>query len=135
MKILLVEDDDDVRDLVRIVLQEEGHTVETASTAAAGLELARANGYDGIVLDVRLPDGSGLDLMREVSRQRRAKGIALSGFGSEEDVQRSIAAGFAAHLTKPVPMSALHEAIARVIATRTSTAESHELSDYGHGRT
>src|SRR5690242_17562220 len=59
VKVLVIEDDEDVRDLVRIVLREEGHAVDTAADATDGLLLARTTEYDGIVLDVRLPDGNG----------------------------------------------------------------------------
>ena len=58
MKLLVVEDDADVRELVRIVLREEGHTVDTAGTATDGALMARTGDYDALVLDVRLPDGT-----------------------------------------------------------------------------
>jgi DNA-binding response OmpR family regulator len=68
---------------------------------------------DLLVSDLGLPDGSGLDVMREARRQG-IPGIALSGFGTEEDVQRSLGAGFGAHLTKPVAIATLRRAIAAV---------------------
>jgi DNA-binding NarL/FixJ family response regulator len=67
--------------------------------------------------DLGLPDGSGHDLMRELCRRGiRLPAIALSGYGQEEDIQRSFAAGFAAHLTKPASREAIAETIAAVIA-------------------
>jgi two-component system CheB/CheR fusion protein len=117
LKILVVEDHADTAKVLQKLLSASGHQVATAcSVSAALLWLEGGEPLDLVISDLGLPDGSGLDLMREVCRQRRVKGIALSGYGTEEDVQRSIAAGFAAHLTKPVPMSTLHEAIARVLA-------------------
>jgi CheY-like chemotaxis protein len=64
-----------------------------------------------------LPDGSGHDLMREMrARGHTFHGIALSGYGQEEDILRSHEEGFAAHLTKPVPYERLVESIASVMS-------------------
>jgi CheY-like chemotaxis protein len=64
--------------------------------------------------DIELPDGSGLELMQELRKTRDTPGIAMSGFGSEEDVRASRSAGFAEHLTKPINYRTLEEAIQRV---------------------
>jgi CheY-like chemotaxis protein len=61
-----------------------------------------------------LPDGTGLDLMEKLCQDRSVRGIALSGYGMEEDVQRSRNAGYAEHLTKPVDIHKLDTAIQRV---------------------
>jgi two-component system CheB/CheR fusion protein len=114
LKILLVEDHADSAKVMQRLLGASGHHVETAGSVEAALRALEHEPVDLLISDVGLPDGSGLDLMREVSNRYGLKGIALSGFGTEEDVQRSLAAGFVAHLTKPVPMSSLHSAIARV---------------------
>jgi CheY-like chemotaxis protein len=99
------------------LLRKAGHVVETAPSVTAGLrafETAPAP-FDLLISDLGLPDGSGLDLMRVLARRpKRVRAIALSGFGTEDDVQRSLAAGFAAHLTKPVPMATLRRVIAQV---------------------
>ena len=60
-----------------------------------------------------LPDGSGLDVMRRVKERSGIPGIALSGYGAEEDIRQSRAAGFAEHLVKPVNIAALRTAIRR----------------------
>jgi DNA-binding response OmpR family regulator len=83
---------------------------------AAGLAAAAAAQESGatidlVISDLGLPDGSGMDLMRELGRLYRLRGIALSGYGSEEDVRRSLEAGFARHLTKPVNFQALEAVI------------------------
>jgi CheY-like chemotaxis protein len=95
------------------LLGKSGHRVETAATMKAAVDRLEAGPVDLLISDVGLPDGSGLDIMRDVGRRLGVKGIALSGFGTEEDVRRSLAAGFCEHLTKPVPMTALRQAIAR----------------------
>ena len=68
-------------------------------------------GVDLVISDLGLPDGTGLDLMRELGGRYGLRGIALSGYGMDEDIQRSRDAGFAPHLTKPVTLQMLQEAI------------------------
>ena len=115
LQILLVEDHGVTAKMMRMVLTADGHTVETAGDVATALELAGQQAFDLLVSDLGLPDGSGHDLMRQL-RQRGHKfpGIALSGYGQEEDIQRSREAGFAAHLTKPASREAVVEAVAFV---------------------
>ena len=86
-----------------------------AGDVATALELAGRHAFDLLLSDLGLPDGSGHDLMRQL-RQRGHKfpGIALSGYGQEEDIQRSREAGFSAHLTKPASREAVVEAVAAV---------------------
>ena len=86
-------------------------------TAASNLARARqaASGaeFDLVISDIELPDGTGLELIREL-RPRGIRGIALSGYGSEEDVKSSRAAGFDEHLIKPVLAQNLDDAIGRL---------------------
>jgi two-component system CheB/CheR fusion protein len=117
LRILLVEDHADSAKVMQRLLRKAGHVVETAPSVNAGLRAfeSAALPFDLLISDLGLPDGSGLDLMRELARRpSRVRAIALSGFGTEDDVQRSLAAGFAAHLTKPVPMATLRRVIAQV---------------------
>lgn len=115
LRILLVEDHDVTAKLMRMVLTSDGHTVETAGDVAAALELAGQQAFDLLVSDLGLPDGSGHDLICQLrERGHKFPGIALSGFGQAEDVQRSREAGFSAHLTKPASREAVLEAIASV---------------------
>ena len=80
------------------------------------LESASSKNFDLMISDLGLPDGSGLDLVRELRRRgSKLKAIALSGYGREEDVKRSREAGFDAHLTKPVEVDTLIEAVEKVI--------------------
>jgi CheY-like chemotaxis protein len=74
-------------------------------------------GFDLVVSDLGLPDGSGLDVMRRLARQG-VPGIALSGYGMEEDLRRSREAGFACHLTKPVSLERLERALREVAGRR-----------------
>ncbi|HYO13991.1 MAG TPA: ATP-binding protein, partial [Thermoanaerobaculia bacterium] len=122
LHVLLVEDHADTAEALADLLRDRGHRVTVAPTLAEGREAARAvqegdDPLDLIVSDLGLPDGSGLDLMREMVSRYGLRGIALSGYGMDEDVRRSLEAGFVLHLTKPVSpaalMTALHEAAAK----------------------
>lgn len=100
---------------MRMVLTSDGHTVESAGDIATALELADKHSFDLLVSDLGLPDGNGHDLMRQLrQRGHTIPGIALSGYGQGEDVQRSLEAGFAVHLTKPASRNAVLEAVASV---------------------
>src|SRR5262249_32332285 len=83
------------------LLSLSGHRVTLAGSVEEGLAAAAAGALDLVVSDLGLPDGSGLDLMRELARRHGLKGIALSGSSLEEDVASSRAAGFSLHQTNP----------------------------------
>jgi len=99
------------------LLRSMGYEVSVASSVAAGLTTAEhlAGRIDLVLSDLGLPDGSGLDLMRELHRRYSIRGIALSGYGMEEDVRKSLSAGFDRHLTKPVNLQALQTAIQEIL--------------------
>jgi len=79
-----------------------------------GLELSAQGSFDILVSDLGLLDGSGLDLMRKIKALYGMPGIALSGFGTDDDLRRSHAAGFDQHIIKPVNFNALRTAIQRI---------------------
>ncbi len=113
LRILLVEDHVDTAEAMADLLREMGHQVTVAGSVAGGLAAAegQAGGIDLVLSDLGLPDGTGLDLMTELHGRYGVKGIALSGYGMEEDVRKSLEAGFDRHLTKPVNLQALQTAI------------------------
>jgi signal transduction histidine kinase/ActR/RegA family two-component response regulator len=110
LRILLVEDNADTLGYLEWALRRHGHGVTAAPTLADARRAAGDGDFDLLISDIELPDGSGLELMRDL-RPRGIRGIALSGHGSEDDVRQSSAAGFAAHLVKPVLAGVLDEAI------------------------
>ncbi len=117
LRILLVEDHGVTAKMMRMVLTTDGHTVETAGNVATALELAGQRAFDLLLSDLGLPDGSGHDLLRQLrERGHKFPGIALSGYGQEDDIRRSYEAGFAAHLTKPASREAVVEAVTSVAA-------------------
>ena len=115
MRILLVEDHADTRRLMARVLTGMGHTVTMAASVGEALGAAEgaAGEFDLVLSDLGLPDGNGHDLMRRLRERWHLRGIALSGFGMEEDIAHSRAAGFVEHLTKPVHLTVLRAALAR----------------------
>ncbi|HEV2856453.1 MAG TPA: PAS domain S-box protein [Thermoanaerobaculia bacterium] len=115
LSILLVEDHPDTAEAMADLLRLSGHQVTVAGSVASGLAAAEAGAFDLLLSDLGLPDGSGQDLMRELGRRYQLKGIALSGYGMEDDIRRSHEAGFARHLTKPVNRQALETTIRQVV--------------------
>lgn len=116
LHVLLVEDHGGTAKMMKMVLTAEGHTVEMAGDVATAIELANQNHFDLLLSDLGLPDGSGHDLLRELRASGHTfPGIALSGYGQEEDIRRSYVAGFAAHLTKPASRESVIAAIASVV--------------------
>ena len=102
LNILLVEDHADTAEIVSRLLRGKGHRVQAAGSVATALELARNGTFDVMLSDIGLPDGTGIDLIRELRRHSQMPAVALTGYGMEDDVARCVEAGFAAHLTKPV---------------------------------
>ncbi|HWM26452.1 MAG TPA: ATP-binding protein [Chthoniobacterales bacterium] len=114
VRILLVEDHKDTARVLGRILQNAGFEVSHADTLARARELAAGRRFDLVISDLGLPDGSGLDLMRGLRETQGLSGIALSGFGTDDDVAASTAAGFAEHVTKPVDWERLRNAIERL---------------------
>ncbi len=113
LRLLLVEDDAMTARIMAKLLRQNGYVVTTANSVAGALEVP-GDDYDLVVSDIGLPDGSGLDLMRAILRRRDVPGIALTGYGMEEDVAKSRQAGFVAHLTKPLDFAKLDSMIRKV---------------------
>jgi PAS domain S-box-containing protein len=114
LKILLVEDNPDTLRCLGLILERKGHEVWKAETQTAARMRLDERAFDLLISDIELPDGSGLELMRAVVGCMA--GIAMTGFGTEEDIRLSRAAGFATHLTKPIDLDRLDEAIREVVS-------------------
>ena len=136
--VLLVEDNKDTLRYLATVLRKRGHQVVTAdcfAAALAALKEAEAP-FDLLISDIELPDGDGLQLMREIKASERMAGIAMSGFGAEEDLRQSREAGFFDHLTKPIDLTRLDNAIQqrhrrrrRAATTTPTTIPNPSVSD------
>ncbi len=93
-----------------------GHEVVIASTYRNALSIGQQQEFDILISDIGLPDGSGYDLISALQGLSPIKGIALSGYGMKADIDRSVAAGFSAHLTKPCDLSVLNATIQKVLS-------------------
>ena len=110
-KLLLVEDHPDTVRVLARLLRQSGFQVKTAGSVAAALQLAAQEHYDLGISDIGLPDASGYELMRQLKELHGLKGIALSGYGMEDDMRKSKEAGFIDHVTKPVNVQKLEAVI------------------------
>jgi CheY-like chemotaxis protein len=108
--VLVVEDNDDGRAMTAALLAAHGHQVSEAATGRRALELFAQHDFDDVIIDIGLPDMSGLDVareMRERSRRADVRLVAVTGYGQPEDKLRAFAAGFDSHATKPLTAEAL----------------------------
>jgi signal transduction histidine kinase/response regulator RpfG family c-di-GMP phosphodiesterase len=107
MRVLLVDDHVDTNRSLTQLLRRRGYHVQAAHSVQSALELAAHERFDVLVSDIGLPDGSGVDLMQTLKAKHPIFGIALTGFGMEEDLRRSHDVGFHHHLIKPVDLNKL----------------------------
>ena len=112
--ILVVDDHDDTLRSMKMLLTRLGYEVLAAENMTDALRIAQKQHFDILLSDIGLPDGSGLELLRRIRVLRKVPALALSGFGMDEDIERSQEAGFADHLTKPVSIDRLQAAIAEL---------------------
>ena len=117
LRLLLVEDHESTLQVVSRLLTRAGHQVVTAGTLSDALLAAKNSLFDVVISDLGLPDGTGHELMKILRARYGLRGIALSGYGADDDVRRSRQAGFVAHLTKPVDFEQLDRALVKVSQT------------------
>ena len=111
MRILLVEDHEDTNRSLTKLLRRRGYHVQSARTLQSALDLSAREEFDVLISDLGLPDGSGIDLMQRLHSERPLLGIALTGFGMEDDIRKSHDAGFKHHLVKPIDLNKLDSLI------------------------
>lgn len=109
--ILLVEDHMDTGTILRKLLRRVGHEVDLARDVESALKLASEKSYDLLISDIGLPDSSGYELMKQIKAIYGWPGIAISGYGMKEDLEKSQLAGFSHHLIKPILIQDLEVAI------------------------
>ncbi len=127
LRILLVEDHSDTAQQLTRLLKRAGHEVTWAGSIGQARALLAETGNDSaergfniLISDLGLPDGSGHELMRDLASHRSMPGIALSGYGMKDDILDSMAAGFSRHITKPVDWQELKIAIQKIAAEQDS---------------
>jgi len=112
LRVMLVEDHPDTARSMSRLLRELGYRVKTATSVGEAVKLSDEDEFDVLVSDVGLPDGTGHDVVRHVRATRGPiHAVALSGYGMEMGVKRSLDAGFSAHLTKPINVQELQQTI------------------------
>jgi CheY-like chemotaxis protein len=116
LRMLLVEDHPSTLAALERLLKAVGHEVHGVSCVTDALQATRNSHYDLVISDLGLPDGTGYELMHQLRVRHNLRGIALSGFGMEEDITRSREAGFADHLVKPIDLQKLQAAIERAVS-------------------
>jgi PAS domain S-box-containing protein len=119
---LVVEDNDDARDMLRTLLELDGHTVYVAANGIAGLAAALEHRPDVALIDIGLPEMDGYEVARKLRASESLKAIkliALTGYGQADDARRAHEAGFDLHLVKPVDPERLAEAVSTVVTGGT----------------
>jgi hypothetical protein len=114
LRILIVEDHNDTAQTLSRLLSHFGHKISVADRAQNALNIIHSKEFDVVLCDIALPDGSGYDVIAEAKRKRPVKAVALTGFGSTEDVERGKKAGFDFHLTKPVDFHELRAVLGQI---------------------
>ncbi len=132
--ILVVDDDRHQRDILKEILAAEGYQVETAASGTAGLEAARARGFDVILTDLKLPDLSGIELMERLGEDDPPPClIVITAHGSIDTAVEAMRKGAFDYLTKPLEMDelliAVRRAFERVSLVRENRRLRRELSD------
>lgn len=111
-RILVVDDEPDLLTLYELSLLREGHQVATAATVLEARRLLEAQGFDLLITDMRLPDGDGLQLLRELAQQRRSeRSIMITAYGSAETAVEALKCGAFDYLTKPVDLKQLRSVV------------------------
>jgi signal transduction histidine kinase/ActR/RegA family two-component response regulator len=116
LKILLVDDHHDTCAALEKLLARRGYLVAISHDVRSAMEAAARNEFDLLISDIALPDGTGMDLMMQLRAVANVPGIAISGFGNNGDIERSLQAGFSEHLTKPIKLENLEAAIERTLS-------------------
>jgi CheY-like chemotaxis protein len=118
-RVVLVEDQADAREMMRMLLESLDHIVLDASDGASGIELIVKERPDAALIDIGLPEMNGYEVAQRIRARdelRRVKLVALSGYGAPNDVSAARSAGFDAHLIKPADLSRIQELLAHVPA-------------------
>ena len=121
LRILLVDDHHDTCAALERLLIRRGHLVAAMPNMRSAMEAATRNQFDLLISDIALPDGTGTELMTCLRALSGIRGIAISGFGMNGDIQKSLQAGFSEHLVKPVKLERLEAAIESVMATEAAS--------------
>ncbi len=125
--ILVVDDEPDLRTLYELTLLREGYRVETAATVSEAAERQLATKYDVVITDMRLPDGQGLQLLRNSPQQsRHERYVVITAYGSAENAVEALKAGAFDYLTKPVDLKQFRAVVASAVQDGTLSRKENE---------
>jgi two-component system, NtrC family, response regulator PilR len=114
--LLVVDDEPDLRTLYELTLVREGYEIDTAGSVEEALLRLAESGYSAIITDMRLPDGTGLDLLRRLEETGRSeKAIVITAYGSAENAVEALKAGAYDYLTKPVDLKQFRAVVASAL--------------------
>ena len=114
LQVLIVDDHAETLRVLSALLRKRGHVVSTADSSQGALTILDNVKFDVLISDIGLPDGNGYELIREAKKRQSLKGVALSGFGMEEDLRVGKEAGFDYHLTKPIEFQKLESVLREI---------------------
>ena len=115
-RLLVVDDEPDLRTLYELTLVREGYDVESAGSVEEAWSALQQRSFAVVITDMRLPDGTGLDLLRRMDSQgRREKGIVITAYGSAENAVEALKAGAYDYLTKPVDLRQFRGVVATAL--------------------
>jgi two-component system response regulator PilR (NtrC family) len=122
--LLVIDDEPDLRTLYELTLLREGYEVETAGTVEQALQQLRDRTYSAVITDMRLPDGSGLDVLAWIEQQpaRHEKAIVITAYGSAENAVEALKAGAYDYLTKPVDLRQFRSVVASALGRAPQSA-------------
>ena len=124
--ILIIDDDKSILNIFTRILQKQGYQTDTAETGQEALEKLQAGKYDLALIDVKLPDTNGTDLLARINQTRpNMIKIAITGFPSLEDASKVIDRGAAAYLVKPVKSEELVSIIAEKLKKQQTAKAEH----------
>ncbi|KAB2877192.1 MAG: sigma-54-dependent Fis family transcriptional regulator [Burkholderiaceae bacterium] len=134
--LLVVDDEPDLRTLYELTLLREGYDVESASSVDDAWQRLSSRTYSAVITDMRLPDGSGLDLLRRLEQaKRREKAIVITAYGSAEGAVEALKAGAFDYLTKPVDLRQFRGVVASALGRTPSTPAGRDASAGAPART
>ena len=125
LRVLLVENHADTREFLTSMLEGLGYTVIVAASMANALRAAARSGCDVLISDIGLPDGDGWELLNRLKLPRPMYAIAMSGYGTVSDRNRSKAAGYRHHLVKPMELEQLESILYSVAAEIARSGSQH----------
>ena len=134
LQLLVVDDDDDTREFLIALLEDEGAMVRSAASVAGALAALESYWPDLLLSDIGMPEADGYELIRRVREMEALRGgkmpaIALTAYAREEERQQALEAGFQMHLSKPVDINNLIAAIANLTGMLGNPAPTHILHD------